>query len=108
MRTDHVYIGIKGSVVALDRSSGIIVWQTELPGSMFVNLADDGARVFALSNGEVFCLDARDGRVLWHNKLKGFGIGFGALLVPGGTNTNPTAAMVAKAAADQQAANASA
>ena len=104
MRPDHIYVGIKAHVLALDRSSGVIVWQAELPGFTFVNLADDGERVFALSAGELFCLDARDGRQLWHNKLKGFGTGFGALLVPGGNNTNLTAAMVAKIVADEEAA----
>src|SRR4051794_37227333 len=106
MGTNCIYVGLKGTVIALERSSGVILWRVELPGSDFVNLADDGAHVFALAQGEAFCLDARDGRILWHNKLKGFGIGFGSLLVPGSGNANSAAAMLARMAADQQAASA--
>ena len=31
--------------------------------------------LFAASGGEVSCLDARTGDVVWHNPLKGFGRG---------------------------------
>ena len=36
--SDLVFIGIKGSVVALDRATGQQVWATHLKGSDFVNV----------------------------------------------------------------------
>ena len=107
MAANHIYVGIKGTVLALDRSSGVVVWQTGLSGGTFVNLADDGDRVYALSQGEAFCLDARDGRILWKNPLKGFGLGLGSILVPGNNNSHASAA-VAQIRSNQQAAAATA
>jgi hypothetical protein len=40
--TGLVHIGIKGSVVALDRRSGNEIWRTRLKGAQFVNVALDG------------------------------------------------------------------
>lgn len=97
-----IYIGIRGSVLALQRDSGELIWEAKLPGSSFVNLAWDDERVYALSNGEVFCLDAREGSVLWKNPLKGFGYGLGAILVPGQDQNNP-AAIVAQLATEEAA-----
>lgn len=97
-----IFIGIRGSVLALQRDNGAIIWEAKLPGCSFVNLAWDDERVYALSNGEVFCLDAGDGRVLWKNPLKGFGYGLGAVLVPGQGQNNP-AAIVAQLAAEEAA-----
>jgi outer membrane protein assembly factor BamB len=61
---------------------------------------DDGNRVFALSQGEAYCLDAGTGTILWHNPLKGFGLGIGSLVVPGRPAQSVAAA--AQIAADQQ------
>ena len=72
MRANHVYVGLKGSVLALERESGRILWQRELAGSSFVNLIEEGNHIFALSQGEAYCLDAGTGALLWHNPLKGF------------------------------------
>lgn len=83
MRTNQIYVGIKGSVLALDRDSGRILWSTNVKGSSFVTVVDDGPRVFALSHGETYCLDAGTGTVIWHNPLKGCGIGIGSIAVPG-------------------------
>ena len=106
MARDHlIFIGIRGSVLALNRDSGSIIWEARLPGSSFVNLAWDENRVYALSNGEVFCLDAGNGSILWKNPLKGFGYGLGSILVPGQTNNNP-AGIVAQLAAEEEAARA--
>ena len=101
-REQLIYIGIRGSVLALNRDSGSIIWEARLPESSFVNLAWDDSRVYALSNGEVFCLDACDGRVLWKNPLKGFGYGLGSILVPGQAHNNP-AGIVAQLAAEEAA-----
>ena len=108
MVANHIYLGIKGTVLALDRSSGVVVWQTGLSGGTFVNLAEDGDRVYALSQGEAFCLDARDGRILWSNPLKGFGLGLGSILVPGKSNGNAPAAVAQIRSNEQSAAAATA
>jgi outer membrane protein assembly factor BamB len=70
-----IYVGIKGSVVALDAGTGQQVWATHLKGSDFVNVVLDGDNLYATTYGEIFCLDPRTGAVRWHNKLTGFGIG---------------------------------
>jgi outer membrane protein assembly factor BamB len=76
----RVYVGIKGTAVALDPNTGAILWKTRLTGSQFVNLVSDGERVFAVNQGEVYCLDARTGAILWHNPLKGLGLGIASLV----------------------------
>ena len=93
-----VYVGIRGCVVALDRDSGDAVWSAELRrGSSFVPIVVDGARVFAASGGEVTCLDAATGAVVWHNPLKGFGMGYAMLA--GASNAGAAAAIAEMEAA---------
>ena len=70
-----VFIGIKGSVLALDRATGKTVWEKSLKGSDFVNVMLDGGDLFASARGEMFCLDPMTGRVRWNNGLKGLGWG---------------------------------
>ena len=72
---DIVFVGIKGTVLALHRSTGREIWRTKLKSNCFVNLVQEGDRILASTRGEVFCLDARSGRVLWNNPLKGMGFG---------------------------------
>ena len=75
-----VFVGIRGCVVALDRATGETAWSAELRrGSSFVPIVVDGDRVLAASGGEVTCLDAATGALLWHNPLKGFGMGYAML-----------------------------
>ncbi len=70
-----ICIGIKGSVLGLDREDGKILWQTHLVGSQFVNVHWEGDRVLAASRGEVFCLDPDTGKIEWKNGLPGMGWG---------------------------------
>src|SRR5262245_43079572 len=71
-----LYVGIRGCVVALDHATGALVWSVELKsGSTFVPVFQESGKVFATSGGEVTCLDAATGRILWHNPLKGYGLG---------------------------------
>ncbi len=105
-----IYLGIKGSVLALNPANGNPVWQQKLKGSDFVNIALDGDRVFAATRGEMFCLDARTGSVRWHNPLTGYGWGL-VSLAGDGINANPLSAMAEKrrqdAASDASASNSS-
>ena len=77
--SDLVFVGIKGSVVALNRATGQQVWATHLKGSNFVNVAVQNGAVLASCYGEIFCLDPLTGDALWHNPLKGFGLGLATI-----------------------------
>ena len=77
--SDLVFIGIKGSVVALDRATGQQVWATHLKGSDFVNVVVQNGAVLASCYGEIFCVDPLTGDALWHNPLKGFGLGLATI-----------------------------
>ena len=107
--SDLVFIGIKGSIVALDRATGQQVWATHLKGSDFVNvLLEDGA-VLASCCGEVFCLDRLTGNALWHNPLKGFGRGLATIATehnPGNGNASVLAEKQRRDAAASAAASA--
>ena len=73
--SDLIFIGIKGSVIALDRATGEQVWATHLKGYDFVNVLVENGTLFATCYGEVFCLNPLTGEGLWHNRLKGLGTG---------------------------------
>jgi outer membrane protein assembly factor BamB len=85
--SDLVFIGIRGSVIALNRATGEQVWTTHLKGSDFVNVVVEDGAILAACRGEIFCLDPATGDGRWHNPLKGFGIGLAAIATersPGG------------------------
>jgi outer membrane protein assembly factor BamB len=77
--SDLVFTGIKGSVVALNRGTGEQVLVTHLKGAGFVNVVLEHEAVLASCYGEVFCLDPLTGEGLWHNPLKGFGMGLATI-----------------------------
>ncbi len=70
-----IYLGVRGSVVAIDSATGQAVWSTSLKGAEFVNVVLDGNNLFATTRGEIFCLDPQGGGIRWHNPLKGYGLG---------------------------------
>ena len=78
-----LYVGIKGSVVAVERASGAERWRTKLKGTGFVSLHRDDRYLYAATGGELFCLDPGTGAVVWHNKLKGMGFGLVTMLSDG-------------------------
>ena len=87
-RAGVVYIGLKASVVALDRRTGMEVWRTPLKGGVgrsgsFVTLERDGDVLYAGVGGEIYALDPKTGTLLWHNPLKG--LGYGVLSILGDT-----------------------
>ena len=73
--TSLMYIGMKGTVLAIDRRTGAEQWRTHLKGSDFVNVVVGVEEVFATARGELFCLDPATGRIRWHNPLTGMGWG---------------------------------
>lgn len=85
---DIVYLGLKGHVVAVDKKDGATLWQTKLKGGLasgdrFVTLLIEDARVYAHTCGELFCLDADTGEILWNNGLEGLGYDIGSLASEG-------------------------
>jgi outer membrane protein assembly factor BamB len=70
-----IYLGVRGSVVAIDSATGQSVWSTSLKGAEFVNVVLDSNNLFATTRGEIFCLDPQGGGIRWHNPLKGYGLG---------------------------------
>jgi putative pyrroloquinoline-quinone binding quinoprotein len=102
-QTNLVFGGIKGKVVALDRSTGTEVWRTDLKGSDFVNLVLDNGDLFATTKGRLYRLDPDTGNVLWCNELPGLGWGIVTL-----AGASQVAASAEKRRRDAQAAAAAA
>ena len=75
---DYVFAAAKpeGAVLALDRATGAVRWQTRMPdavlGAVAVavagRLGDQAVAVCPVRNGEVVALDIRDGRILWRQE----------------------------------------
>jgi len=70
-----VFVGIKGTVLAVDRDTGETRWTTNLKGSEFVNVSVDGGDLFAASRGRLYRLDPTTGEIRWCNELPGLGYG---------------------------------
>lgn len=85
MALNVIYLGIKGTVVALNRATGEEIWRTELKGGDFVNVVLDGNQLYATAQGEIFCLDAKTGETRWHNNLTGMGWGLITIATPSGS-----------------------
>src|ERR1041385_404676 len=88
-----VVVGIRGSVVALNRQSGKQVWSTNLQSTEFVNVVMEEDRLFASTKGELFCLNPVTGEVLWNNRLKGHGTGLATIAASGSIETGSMVAM---------------
>ena len=99
--SDLVFVGIRGSVLAMDINSGARVWETPLAGGSFVTLLVEGDKIFAGAQGEIFCLDAVTGKILWHDGLKGYGFGLTSLATANGRSDS--SALAAEHTSRQQA-----
>src|SRR5271157_414846 len=95
-----IFIGIKGTVIAIDRATGKEVWRTPLKGGDFVNVVVEDGDLYAATKGELFCVDAATGRVRWHNQLKGLGLG---LMTIAGAGDQQAVVMHAKKRQDEAA-----
>src|SRR5664279_1433048 len=102
--TDLVFIGIKGSVVALNRATGQQEWATHLKGSDFVNIVLLDGAIVASCYGEIFCLDPLTGNALWHNPLKGFGRGLATIVTEQNPRSGNAPALAEKRRRDEAAA----
>ncbi len=106
--SDLIFIGIKGSVLALNRATGEQVWATHLKGSDFVNVVLQDQTVLASCYGEIFCLDALTGNGRWHNPLKGFGLGLATIACANQAAAGLTTALAEKRRQEEAAASAGA
>jgi outer membrane protein assembly factor BamB len=78
-----VYILSGGRVAAINKKDGSIVWEIKLrpllPSGVTLSIGqinfEDG-KLFVAGSGVILCLDARDGKLIWINSLKGWGYGF--------------------------------
>ena len=71
----YLFIGIRGTVLAIDRTTGKEVWTSSLKGAEFVNVVLDSGQLFAGSKGRLYRLDPATGHILWENGLAGMGWG---------------------------------
>ena len=92
---NYVFLGIRGSVIALDETTGVQVWATRLKGRDFVNLILTENELYATTKGEIFCLDPGTGKIIWQNPLRGMGHGLICIAAPG-SQPNQTAAIKQK------------
>jgi hypothetical protein len=106
--SDLIFIGIKGSVIALTRATGQQVWATRLKGCDFVNVVVQGEAVIASCHGEIFCLDPITGNARWHNPLKGFGMGLVTIAAGDNSGAGNTPIIAAKRRRDEESASAGA
>ena len=106
--SDLLFIGIKGSVLALDRATGQQVWATHLKGSDFVNVVVQDGTVLASCYGEIFCLDPFTGNARWHNPLKGFGLGLATIATEYDKGTGNASVLAEKHRRDEAASAAAA
>ncbi len=106
--SELVFVGIGGSVVALNRATGALLWATRLKRYDFVNVVVEEDNILATCQGEIFCLDKITGNVQWHNPLKGYGTGLATIATERSARNSPAALMAEKHNRDQTAAAAAA
>lgn len=77
MSDSPIFVGIGGSVLAIDASTGQERWRQKInSGATYTTVALLHDRLYATASGEIWCLDPVTGTVVWHNRLKGLGVGY--------------------------------
>jgi outer membrane protein assembly factor BamB len=100
---DSIFIGIKGTVVAVDRETCRTLWKTDLKGADVVNVTLQDGDLFAACRGRLYRLDSSTGVLQWCNELPG--LGYGLVSIAGAPQAPPFAG---KRRREQQAAGAAA
>jgi len=91
---EMLLVGMGGRVTAIAKADGRQLWSTDLRishGISFVTFLVDGPRLFAATHGQLHCLDLASGRILWTNKMQGFGYGVASLCLASGQSSPETA-----------------
>lgn len=78
MSSPLLYVGTHGAICAVECSTGKTAWKFKfkssgLTNSSFVTLLVEGPNLYAHANGEVHCIDAKTGVLIWTNPLSGMG-----------------------------------
>jgi len=73
--TSALFVGLSGTVLAVDRASGDTIWATDLKGSDYVDVMLVDGEVYAASRGRLYRVDPSSGAILWTNDLPGLGWG---------------------------------
>ena len=94
------FLGINGSVIAIEKATGRRLWGTKLKGTDYVSVLVDGDYVLAGTYGEIFCLETTTGKILWHDPLKGYGWGLMGIATLNGS-ADPSLAQAHKAKEEQ-------
>ena len=100
--TDVIYVVFVKRVVGLDRRTGNVYWSwkpKKWPGTYPALLLGKDTLVVSLS-GHMWVLNPLTGEELWHNPLKGMGVG--VLTMVSATNPGDRSATMAVAAAEAQ------
>src|SRR4051794_8282222 len=100
-----IFVGLNGYALALDRTTGDIVWYNSQMKSGYVTLLLDFDRLIVSTNGYIYCLDPLTGNIQWHNPLKGYGVGAPTSLVSVRGQSSQTVIEQAAAAAAAAAAS---
>jgi outer membrane protein assembly factor BamB len=74
-RASALFVGTKGTVIAVDRRTGETLWESELKGAEFVDVMIVDGELFAASKGRLYKLDPVSGDILWRNDLPAMGWG---------------------------------
>lgn len=82
---EKLYLGIKGSIVCIDKINGAELWRTELNKTGHFNFLIDEKNIIAYSHGNIYMLETTTGKVLWKNELKGLGYGYCTIATEGRT-----------------------
>ena len=98
---NHLYIGVKGHVVCLDKRTGKELWKTHLKSSGLTNLVIHDDLIVAHTKGELYALKMTDGAILWNNPLDG--MGYGHCLIA--TSSQNTVSILAQHQSEQAAAS---
>ncbi len=67
-------------------------------------MALHGEILLASCYGEIFCLDPFSGNALWHNPLKGFGLGLATIATDHGVGMTNAAVLAEKRRLNQESA----
>jgi hypothetical protein len=106
--SELVFVGFNKHVVALDRTTGRLIWRWKSPkGNAYPAILADGDQLFVNVMGYTYCLDPWTGRTLWQNELPGLRAGV-ACIATSRASTDPRRAAAAEFAAQQAAAAAAA
>ena len=104
--SDLVFTGFNRNVAALDKRTGVIVWQWKAPrGRTYVTLLLDGSVLIVSVDGYMYGLNGLTGEELWRNEMTGFGTGVASLASVNGSAQNSSAAAAMNAAAAAAAAS---